>query len=120
MSAFLLLASGDLDLTTGGIRVTTGIQQVMQNVRAAIREFKGEWFLDQTRGLPYYQTILQKGTGKDVIESLYKQAILAAPGVVDVPFISLTITSAQGRVGTLTCTVQCVTGEVTTPITETV
>ena len=116
MSCFLLLPSGDLDLSLGSIQITQAQQEILQTIRAAVREFAGEWFLDSSRGLPFFTVILQKGTDQDVITNLFKNAVLAVDGVIEVGSASLAV-DARGRSGTLTLAqVKTIHGNITTSI----
>lgn len=112
MSAFLLTASGDLDQTSGGLVLIDGAQQVLQQIRSNLRTFLGEYFLDTTLGVPYIQTVFQKGTGQGVIEGLLKQAILGTDGVIQLLSFELVL-GGQNRLGTVTFTVLTTNGTVT-------
>lgn len=117
MSAFKLTVTGDLDMTTGGLVVIDGAQQVLQQIRSSLRLFLDEYFLDTTLGVPYIQKIFQKGTGQGVIEGLLKQTILDTDGVIELTFFQLVL-GGQNRIGTLTFTVLTTNGVVTS--TETI
>jgi hypothetical protein len=56
-------------------------EEIRQRLLQALRFFLGEWFLDTTEGIPYFQTILVKGTPPDIIEAEFKSAILGVEGV---------------------------------------
>ena len=47
----------------GNCLIVSGIQEVAQRVKMRINWLLGEWFLDTTKGLPWFQSMLG---GKDV------------------------------------------------------
>jgi hypothetical protein len=112
MSAFLLTATGDLDQSSGGLKVIDGAQQVLQQIRSNLRTFLGEYFLDTSLGVPYIQTIFAKGTGQGVIEGLLKQQILGVDGVIQINSFTLTLDN-KSRLGTLNFSVLTTNGVVT-------
>lgn len=68
------------DIKTSGRQFVEGRESVAQGVRARLRMFLGESFIDITQGTPWFQRILGK-TPQDVAETNIKRRILAAPGV---------------------------------------
>ena len=117
MSAFLLTTAGDLDQTSGGIVLVDGAQQVLQQIRSNLRTFLGEYFMDVTKGVPYFELVFQKGTGQGVIEGLLKQAIVNTDGVLQLTDFTLVL-GGQTRLGSVTFTVLTTNGVVTS--TETI
>ncbi len=55
-----------------------------QRLKIKLLTFQSEWFLDTTVGLPYFQTILTRGVSKTTIDSLYQEAILSEPDVIEI------------------------------------
>lgn len=89
MTDILLDAFGDLDLSTGDLQLVTGVDAIVQDLRSALRFVRGEWFLDQRIGVPYFKredfetTILGvKNPNLAAIRGLYSRTILAVPGVL--------------------------------------
>lgn len=63
---------------------------VAQRLKIRLLTFRGEWFLDTTVGLPYFQTILVRGVSKATIDAIFQEEILSDPDVVElVDFNSL-------------------------------
>lgn len=61
-----LTKAGDLDLTeTGDIQLTTSIQQ---DILIHLRWIFGEWRLDESFGLPYFEDILTKNPNLEIIK----------------------------------------------------
>lgn len=75
--------SGDLEIINGDLVITEGSDATRQRLLQALRFFRGEWFLDLSRGVPYYQNILVKNPNPLIIESVLKQTILDVQGVLE-------------------------------------
>ncbi len=87
----LALESGDLVLV-GGSTDAENADAIAQHVRIRVRTFLGEWFLDESDGVPYHQRILgKKGVRPGVVQSELRKRIEGTPGVRAVTEISVTI-----------------------------
>ena len=75
--------SGDLAIEDNDVVLIEGVAEVAQGVRQRLRTFLGEWFLDATIGLPYFQSILTKGVKLERIAPHFKRAIIRSPGVTE-------------------------------------
>ena len=64
---------------------------VAQDLRTRLNFFKGEWFLDQFEGVPYFENILVKAPDPDVIKSIFRGVILSTPHIVSVDNLVLLI-----------------------------
>src|SRR4051812_32765987 len=71
----LLIVNNDLVLNDGQAAVT-------QNVLQRLQMFLGEWFLDNTIGLPYFQQILVKNPDQSKIDALFANQIMGTPGII--------------------------------------
>lgn len=58
--------------------------QIIQNLAIRLRFFLGEWFLDITAGIPYYQIFFIKAPNQIQIESILKQEIVDTRGIVEI------------------------------------
>lgn len=73
---------GDIYLENGTVRLTDGLsEEVAQTLRIALLLFRGEWFLDATQGVPYWQSILGVKTPLSIVQQIFRNAILQVPGV---------------------------------------
>lgn len=75
--------TNDIVVVNNRLVLIDGADEVTQRVRARLRMFRGEWFLDTERGTPYFQTIFAKGTSPEAIASAIKREILTTLGVVE-------------------------------------
>ena len=92
MADFLLDTQGDILLTNGKISLTKNISQ---KVSILLKTFKGEWFLDDSIGIPYFQTILGKKISKEQIDSIFKSQILSVKEVSKIISFSSTLINRQ-------------------------
>lgn len=74
--------------------VTSPGAEIRQKIAVRLRFFKGEWFLDQNIGVPYFQAILVKNPNLATVQSIYRQAIVTVPGVTDVQNFNYTYSAA--------------------------
>lgn len=74
--------TGDLQLSKGQLVLIDGQEEIKQHVEQRLRTFQGEWFLDITIGLPYYDEILKKNVNPSTIDALFIDEILASPGII--------------------------------------
>lgn len=83
---------GDLRLEGGDlVWLTDPMEIIAQKLRVRFRFFKGEWFLDLTQGVPYYQSILVKAPSRTVLEAIFRQVILSTPGVVSMDLLTVAL-----------------------------
>lgn len=101
----LVLVNGDLVLTT------TDMDNIYQNIKQNLRIFKGEWFLDRTLGLPYFESILIKNPNSALVATLYKNKILETKGVTKLNAFSMEFDSASRQLS-VTFEATITTGEV--------
>lgn len=57
---------------------------VAQKLKIKLQTFKGEWFLDTTVGIPFFQTIFQRGVSKATVDSIFQEVILSEPKVKEI------------------------------------
>lgn len=79
----LVIIDYDLALTSDG-------EITVQKVKQALTTFKGEWFLDESQGMPYVQEIFGKSPNLNRIKSLYIRAIQSIPEVTEILELNLT------------------------------
>lgn len=75
----LLLADGDLVLTNDAD--ARGTNPTLQSIMQRLRLFRGEWFLNTSVGVPYYQQILVKNPNRAAIDLAIQSTIISTPGV---------------------------------------
>lgn len=83
MSDLLIGSDNDLVVTNGDISLVLLDAAIRQDVQQTLQFLMGEWFLNNTLGIPYLQTILAKNPDLDLIQSILQNAVLDVNGVTD-------------------------------------
>lgn len=77
--------TGDMVYENGGSPVTQLTADVVaQRLRITLYTFLGEWFLDLTVGVPYFQQIFGKLRTKASIDLIFQQIITNDPDVIEI------------------------------------
>jgi hypothetical protein len=103
--------TGDLLLENFDLQLVEGRDQIAQNLAIRLRFILGEWFLDITAGVPYYDDFFIKAPNQIRIESVLKEEILDTAGIDQI----LSFTSnfdAQRRIYSVTFSVSTIQGEI--------
>ena len=72
--------------------------EVVQRVRTRLRRVLGEWFLQITAGLPYFNGEMLGGKNKQYVMLVIKAEILNTDGVQDIKSISLEYNSDTRKI----------------------
>lgn len=75
--------SGDLLITNADLELTEKSDAVRQHVQQRLRAFLGEWFLDTSVGVPYYQDVLKKNPNPQIVAGVFQNEIIQTPGVLE-------------------------------------
>lgn len=65
--------------------------RVAQSCTVVLRWWRGEWFADRSRGVPYIQTLLRKGVSEGTVRALLRRELLRVPGVRSVQSMRISI-----------------------------
>lgn len=109
----LLDNNHDLDLTNNRISLASGIDAVADHLKIRLSFFSGEWFLDVRQGMPYLRELYVKNPNVDLLQSIFRRAILDTPGVDSVDSLTLDI-DTRTREATVRFGVTLNTGDVLT------
>jgi len=80
----------DMHLNGRDIAFTDETNVVVQRLKIRIQFLFKEWFLDNRVGLPYTQTIFEKGTDLKDVYTLFRQVIKNTEGVTSIESLELT------------------------------
>lgn len=64
---------------------------VSQRLVTRLKTFKGEWFMDNTYGFPYFQEVLGKKINKEDVDNIYRREILKERGVKNLSYFKSTL-----------------------------
>lgn len=95
MDIALNTTTKDLDLSNGDLYLIDGNDAIGQHVEQRFKLFLGEWFLDETQGVPYFDYIFQKNPNPVVVDAVLKRTALLSPGVVELLEWDLNLASAE-------------------------
>ncbi len=114
MSDILLKKDGDFDLAEGKLSlIDTQQDLIAQRLLIKLRTYLGEWYLDLSEGIPYFQRIFRKsGNAKAVADTIFKSEINNDEGVISLNSFSSTLSNSG--VYSLTFNVTTVTGDIVT------
>lgn len=107
----------DLVFVNGQATVTqTQAEIVAQRLKITLYTFLGEWFLDTSIGVPYFQQIFGKGRTKSAVDVIFQRFISNDPGVIEIREFQ-SVLEPQGRGYEMTFTVRVANDVITEPIT---
>jgi len=110
------LGRWDLILDEGVIDplLAENTDEIDQRLRQALRLFSGEWFLDPSLGVPYFEKILGiKGVSMTIVEQAFRTEIARQPDVLRVDDFSAILDKVTRR---LAVEFQAVTTDGTVPV----
>lgn len=85
--------AGDLDRLNGQIHFWDGMEARRQKLTMILQFFKGEWWLNRDEGIPYFENVFGKQR-LAIVRNVFRQALLACPGVAQIPILQLTLDNA--------------------------
>jgi hypothetical protein len=87
-----LSASHELALSdTGDLMLVDGAERTAQQIKVTLLAFLGEWFLDESFGVPYLESVLVKAPDRAQLEAIFRARIADVPGVRRVQRLELLI-----------------------------
>ena len=103
----------DLYLTEGQLTFLSSdsVEYIAQRVKQRLSFIKGEWYLDQREGIPFFEKIFIKNPNLDYVGSIFKGVILETPGVVSVKNLSVTLDNVT-RIASISFEAGSSTGEI--------
>jgi len=79
----------DLVIESGDLQLVKRSDAIRQHTHQRLWIFQGEFFLDETAGVPYFQRILGKKPDIYVVDAIIKDTILNTPGILELVEFSL-------------------------------
>ncbi len=93
MTTSRLLVGDDFTLKNGAFELVEGAQEVAQRVNDALLMYLGEYFLDETKGVPYFQVIFKKPVNLSQVETILKTTITNVQGLEELLTFELSFDS---------------------------
>jgi hypothetical protein len=87
----LLGSDNDLEIVNFDLQLTDNNTTLKQLLKQELKTFKGDWFLDVDKGLPYYQEILGQRNSIDAVRSIFIEAIKSVDGVEEIIDLELNL-----------------------------
>lgn len=109
--------NNDLVIEDNELVLLDGGDLVAQLLKEKLQTFQGEWFLDTSLGVPYFQDILKKQVDLSGIGNIFKDQILNTPGILGLTNFNLDYTE-NNRNLSLNFSVRSEDGEITINIEE--
>lgn len=81
----------------GDLVLTRDLDAIRQAVNVHLLLFRGEWFLDTSAGVPWFDRILVKSPNLKAIEAVFRSEIESVSGVTRVTAIDLTFDRSSRR-----------------------
>jgi len=86
--------SGDISFTGGESSVTSiGAEDLAQRIRIRLNTFQGEWFMDNTLGVDWWNRVFGKNRSKAAVDALLQEQILKEPDALQILSYSSSIST---------------------------
>ncbi len=103
--------TGDIDVQNNTLYFVDGLSAISQEVAIRFRGFLGEWFLDTSLFMPWFEDVFIKAPSFAVVQEICKNCILETPGVIALNTFNLNL-NAGGRSASLSFTAQAQSGTI--------
>jgi len=91
MTTLALDSNHDLLIKNNSFQVISGEEEVRQKIITVLKTFRGECFLDTTKGIPYLTDVIGKQSNLNLIASLIKDEIIGLDIVESLDAFSLEV-----------------------------
>ena len=81
-------------LENNNLALSSGIDDIAQDVQTRLKTFLGEWYLDTRIGVPYYSRILGQKPQIGLIKGVFRDTIMTTPGIIRITQLDLTYEGA--------------------------
>lgn len=76
---------GDISLVNGDAQTTSiGAEDLAQRLRIRLNTFQGEWFMDNTLGIDWWNRVMGKNRSKMAVDALIQDSILKEPDALQI------------------------------------
>lgn len=107
---------GDIYLVNGDAQTTSvGAEDLAQRLRIRLNTFQGEWFMDNTLGIDWWNRVMGKNRSKMAVDALIQDAILKEPDALQI--VSYTSSISTNRKFSCSFSVRTEDGAISSAIT---
>lgn len=76
---------GDISLVNGDAQTTSiGAEDLAQRLSIRLNTFQGEWFMDNTLGIDWWNRVMRKNRSKMAVDALIQDSILKEPDALQI------------------------------------
>lgn len=86
--------TGELAIENNSFVLVEGPEEIEQLLTQRLNTFLGEWFLDKSIGIPYFQEILKKNPNPSDIEAIFVDKITKTTGLKELNSLEILIDSS--------------------------
>jgi len=83
----------------GDLAMVTDAHAVGQSAKQHLKFFLGEWFLDRSAGVPYFEYVFVRPFREEIAEAVIKDAILETMGVTAIEEFSVSYLYDRREIG---------------------
>jgi len=83
--------TNDIAYENGLIKYVDKGEETVQRVKTCLRRIRGEWFLDETAGLPYFGGRMLGGKDLEYVKLIIRQEIAKRTGIKEIKEINAII-----------------------------
>lgn len=111
MTSLAIDSNNDILIENNDFKLVEGSEEVRQIIMQKVRTFYGEWFLETSIGIPYFEEVLVKNPNPTRVEAIFKEVILTTPGVLKLLEFNLDFNNATRQL-TLSFLAESLTGNI--------
>ena len=93
MPVTLRVTNGDIAIENNNLVLIDGEDSLLQRIRSNILFFRGEWFADRTRGVPWFQDVFVKNPNPSVLNAIFGDVIRGVQGVRSLDLLTFDLDS---------------------------
>lgn len=109
---FKLNSSWDIEFINGQLAFTNESESLIQRIRQRVSTFRGEWFLDESLGIPYFEDIFIKDYDLSRIEAIYINELQRIDGVAEILSLDIAVDDKKRELSIQTRLRESETGEI--------
>ena len=83
MANIRLTPDNDLDFSSGGMEIITGVEEIGQKIKGRFQFFLSEWFLDTRQGADHYGVTFNEQASEIDRRNLFRKIVTTTPGVLE-------------------------------------